>query len=744
MAKKKGDKIPFDKKYIKTKLGVIQVLLGLVGIAIAATMFKTMVFEREHWIGVRKSFELDSVDLKPMRGNILSTNGELMASSLPNYKVHFDFIACVPNKPKEGAKPKEIQEYDSLMRERKALIEDNIDTLARGLAEICPALDVEGYRKHLKDGLDGEKRYYDICPGYILNYIQFNRLMELPVFKSKVVRRKDNEIVFRSGIVAEERNNRKKPFGSLATKVLGNMYGAKDSAIYGLELAYDSLLRGEMGMMHQRRIRSKNVEIVDREPENGYDLISTIDISLQDACESALRAKLQELNAEFGVVILLETKTGDVKAMVNLERDSTDASSYREIRDWAMGAAMEPGSTFKTASIMVALDDGEISMNNTVDTGGGVYKMYGRFMRDSGWATYGGHGVIDVTHAMIYSSNVGVSRLIDSHYHNKPEKFVEGLKRVGIGADLGLSLQGVRKPMILGPSENKLWAAPSIPWMSIGYGTLIPPISTVTFYNAIANNGRMVRPRFARGYSRNGEIVEEFPVEVVKEQICKPQTLKDIQSILKQVVNDTRGTGKKARSKYFSVSGKTGTAQVAVNGSYAGGMHFVTFCGFFPSDAPQYTCLVSIETRAGGASGGGCCGPVFAQIADRVYSKVVTANIALARDSVSTLTPMVKNGNMTAAKKVLEQLSYNFVGAGGNNAFGQAETKDDNISFAPAPKYADDIMPDLTGMGARDAVFVLEHRGMHAVIHGSGRVKSQSLPAGAKIVKGKSVVLTMN
>ncbi|MCH5176436.1 MAG: transpeptidase family protein [Prevotellaceae bacterium] len=766
----------FDKKYISRKFPIVVSIAIVMCGFIFYYMLKTMTVEHDYWIEQNKEINKQTRKIKSaQRGNILSTNGDLMASSLPNYKAYFDFMAGVP---KDSRNKKAHVLYDSLYRVRKELLLSRMDSIAEGLAVICPAYDRSGkptrdkkyYKEYLMKGWEEAERvekiksdkiqrgdttwtsarlpyrHYDLCDGYLLNFLQYNQLKKLPVlcFKSRN----------RSGLIPEERNNRKKPFGLLANKVLGSLYGSnaqkaegKDgetndsiTAIYGLELAYDSVLRGRDGVSLLRRVRSHNVEIVEREPMNGDDLVSTIDVTLQDVCESALRKKLIDTDAEFGVVILLETHTGDVKAMVNLERDPFNETNYVERSDYAMGAAMEPGSTFKTASIMVALDDGVISINDKIDTGNGAWPMYGRWMKDSGGR---GHGVIDVTHAMIYSSNIGVSRLIDSKYHDNPDKFIEGLKRVGIGTPLGIPMRGLRDPQILGPKENKHWAATSIPWMSIGYGSMVAPMQTVTFYNAIANNGRMVRPRFARAISRGGNIVEEFPVEVIKEQICKPQTLKEIQGILKAVVNDERGTGKRARSKYFSVSGKTGTAQVLYKGNYKTGMHFVTFCGYFPSDAPKYTCLVSVQTRAGGVSGGGICGPVFAQIADRVYSKVVTADVATARDSLSIMVPNVKAGDGLAAQKVLNRLGVSYSGAVQSASLATAEIRGEGVDFTSVESNLE-TMPNLTGLGARDAVYAIESRGMKARLSGVGKVRSQSMAAGSKVVKGTVVRVELN
>lgn len=745
MAAKQKDTEKKKHKLIKTeKFPFVIIPLILVCIGILYCMVKTMTVEKERWVQMRKeNFEEDSVILKPQRGNILSSEGELLASSLPNYKVRFDFLSGIPSLPTDSATSQkahaeflEAQEKrDSLISKKDSVFTANLPSIASGLARICPALDSAGYVRHLTKGMELHARYYDICPGWILNYIQYNELRKLPLFNVKGK--------YSSGLIVEERNNRKKPFGSLARRTLGEMFGAKDSARSGLELAYDTLLRGKSGLLHRRRIRSRNVEQVDLPAQDGYDLVSTINVSMQDICESALRAQCQELKASFGVCVLMEVKTGDVKAIVNLVPDS--AGHYYEARNYALSALMEPGSTFKTASIMVALDDGEITMNDTVCTGIGIKNMYGAHMKDSSFGR-GGYGTLDVTGVMMHSSNIGVSTLIDRKYHNKPEKFIEGLHRIGIAEPLGLPFAGMVNPQIYGPDSKTIyWSRPSLAWMSIGYGTQIPPISTVTFYNAIANGGRMVRPRFVRGIARNGEMVKEFPVEVIKEHICKEQTLKDIQGILYKVVNEKGGTGKAARSKHFNVSGKTGTAQVATAGGYGSrSEHLVSFCGYYPSEKPQYTCIVSIRTSAPGASGGRMSGSVFAKIAERVYSKQVSTNIVLARDSLSVFVPEVKNGAVQPTENLLSLMGIHFQSTPkDSNSWAQMQTSGNDVTFRPI-ETKPDRMPDLTGMGARDAVYAIESRGMRAKVRGYGRVKSQSLAAGSRIRRGGTVTIDMD
>lgn len=689
-----------------------------------------MIVNREWWNEIGKVKEFGVEPLKPERGNILSSDGnQILATSLPNWRIYVDFLAGDADK-------------DSVARmKRDSMWMANIDTISKEMAEICQIMTVKEYKEHLQTGLDKHSRYWEVCPGHILNYNQYKKMLTLPIFREK-----SRNV---SGISAYPYNNRDKPFGTLAKRTLGELYGAKDEARSGIELAYDSILRGKEGLHHKKKVFNKFLDIIDKEPEHGLDLVSTIDVTMQDICEKALHSKLIELDAMMGVVVLMEVETGDVKAIVNLEKGA-DGLFY-ERQNNALSALMEPGSTFKTASIMVALDDGVIKVTDHTDGNGGLYNFYGTIMKDHNWNTKGYHD-LDVPHVLMYSSNIGVSRFIDEHYHNEPEKFVEGLNRIGIGAPLGLPFAGTADPKIRMPKRDSKgtfknstnWSATALAWMSIGYETQIPPISTVTFYNAIANNGKMVQPRFVKGTSRDGVMVEEFPVKVIREQICKPQTLKDIQTILRRVVCDKEGLGKKAGNRYFDVSGKTGTAQIAGKHGYHGGQkeHLVSFCGYFPSDAPRYTCIVAIRHAFPISSGGGQAGPVFSEISQRVYSKNLTSNKSLAADSTSVFVPDVKTGDRNAAKVVLDELNIPVQGDG-NYQYASSAISGKGVCFKQVYTNESSV-PDVVGMCARDAIFALENKGVNVKLKGRGVVARQSIAPGGKIVKGKVITLELN
>jgi cell division protein FtsI (penicillin-binding protein 3) len=633
-----------------------------------------------------------------------------MASSIPEYKVYMDFQA--------GA------EDSTGVHKRDSIWAAEIDSICYGLNQIFPQKSaaefkahlLEGKRKVMKNGTVGA-RHWAFWPRRI-DYNTFCEVHELPIFREKL---------YKGGFHWETFNSRRKPFGTLAQRTIGEMYGAKDSAKNGLELSLDTLLRGKNGLMHRRKILSKYLDIPVLSPEDGVDVVTTIDVGMQDLAERALVDELKEINGEMGVAILMEVKTGDVKAIVNMTR-GLDGNYYEMVNN-AISYRCEPGSVFKVASFLVALDDGVIDTTMTIPTGCGVMEMHGRPMKDHNWRR-GGYGTINVARALEVSSNIGVSYLIDKYYGHNPKKYVEGLYRIGIHEDLKLPLVGYHPPMIRMPDtkttdRSKYWSKTTLPWMSIGYETQIAPINTVAFYNAIANNGKMMQPRFVKQLMKNGEVIREFEPVVLKERIAKPQTIKTMQTILEHVVS--QGLGKKAGSKSFKVAGKTGTAQVADQyGGYHSGItrYWLSFAGYFPADNPRYSCIVCIKKSGLPASGGGMSGVVFHHIAEGVMAQNLKRSAKDARDTTTLLKPHVKSGNIEAANNVLKGLGL----------------KDVVISQA---KTNNNIIPDVIGMGARDAVYLLETRGVKARIHGRGKVKSQSIYAGTAVKEGMICELYM-
>ena len=488
---------------------------------------------------------------------------------------------------------------------------------------------------------------------------------------------------------------------------------------------------------------NKYLNIVDRPPVDGCDIITTIDVDMQDICEKALVDKLKELEAVSGVAILMDVPTGDVKAIVNMTRGQD--GNYYEMRNLAISNLQEPGSTFKTASIMVALEDGKVTPDYIVDTGNGIKMMYGQAMRDHNWHR-GGYGAIDVNRIMEVSSNIGVSSIIDKYYKDDPQKFVDGLKRMSIDQPLHLQIPGEGIPNIKGPKE-KYFAKTTLPWMSIGYEVQLPPINILTFYNAIANNGKMVRPRFVTKAVKDGDTVEEFPVEVINEKICSDRTLEQIRTILRNVVG--HGLAKPAGSDQFNVSGKTGTAQISQGAAgYKSGVrnHLVSFCGYFPSEQPRYSCIVSIQINKGIASGGGMAGSVFGKIAERVYAKNLHFDLRNAVDSTTNVIPAVKAGNMNETGRVVEGLQIpvqkDFKLSASQTTWGHAQ-QSPNAVILQAGEDKMGLVPNVIGMGAKDAVYLLESKGLRVQLYGIGKVRSQSIAGGSRLVKGQTVALQL-
>lgn len=712
-----------NKKNILARYSIVVVLMALMGIAVVFKAAIIMFYEHDYWEEVASRLVRESVVIKPNRGNILSTDGQLMASSLPEYKIYLDYLVSEKN---EKSRLEKQFKKDSIFKA-------NLDSICLGLHEIFPDKSVAFFKNHLMEGFKKRRRSWQVYPGRV-SFIQFQQAKKLPVFR---------EDKYKGGFYEQALQRRKKPFGSLASRTIGDLFiDTNEVAKNGVEMAFDTLLKGVNGVARRQRVRNLNLDIVEQEPVDGCDIVTTIDVSMQDIAEKALLDKLKELNASVGVAILMEVATGEIKAMVNMQKAGN--GNYYEMRNSAISDMLEPGSTFKTASIMVALEDGYITPHTTVDTGNGIMKMHGSFMKDHNW-NRGGYGVIDVTRILEVSSNIGVSCLIDKYYQNQPQKFVDGLKRMSIDQPLHLQIPGEGKPNIRGPKE-RYFAKTTLPWMSIGYETQIPPLNILTFYNAIANNGCMVRPKLVKAAVKDGRVVREYPTEVINPKICSDKTLSEIRTILHSVV--ANGLAKPAGSKQFAVSGKTGTAQISKGsqGYKSGPMNYlVSFCGYFPSEAPKYSCIVSIQKPGYPASGGGMAGPVFSKIAERVYAKNLNLDIKHAIDSTSNVIPDVMKGDLSRAELVLSDLEVPITLQGDvNNAWGVASMDSVSVSLVVDEKtVSDDRVPNVVGMGARDAVFQLERRGLKVRVAGVGKVRSQSIPSGNKVVKGQIVLLTM-
>lgn len=725
----------FDSKHIMPRYSLVAVALSVVAVAVIAKALYVMTVKREYWMEVADRVKKDSVIVTPMRGNILSCDGQLLASSLPEYKIYFDF--------------EQIHQAGN-----DSLWDAKLDSLCLGLHTIFPDKTAQQFKSDLTKGFNtrvksgshkGEKtRYWPIWPKRI-DYNTYTEVLRLPFL---------NQPSNLSGLGKEEIAARESPYGTLAHRTLGDTYKEKDGGRtprFGLELSYDSLLRGTNGIVHRRKVLNHFLNITDTPPVNGYDIITTIDVGMQDLAERAVIEKLREIDGNVGVAIVMEVKTGDVKAIVNMERCSD--GQYRELQNHAVSDLMEPGSVFKTASVMTALEDGVCDTSLVCPTGNGVWEVYGRQMKDSHWRS-GGYGNISLGRAFELSSNIGISYMADKFYHNDPQKFVRGIWRTGINdPNIKIPIPGHAVPKIRMPKKAPNgqwlnWSKTALLWMSIGYETQIPPIYTLTFYNAIANNGTMMQPRFVKGVIKDDGTTEEFEPVVVKgrEHIASEKTIKIMQDLLHRVV--VNGTGKKANSSDFWVCGKTGTAMISKNGVYGGANHLLSFAGWFgKQDQPYYSCIVCIQ-KTGLPAYGWMSGEVFKQIAEGVMSKYVRYYAADAADGAPAM-PNVKGGDILSADYVLRTLgiktdaNFKTVTPDGAPVWGMALTRSNGVYLKQAPAAGKGTMPDLRGMGARDAVYMAESRGLTCLVQGRGKVTRQSIAPGETIRKGQICTITL-
>ena len=731
---------PIDKKIVSRYFSII-LLMALVGILILIKAMSVMVFERNYWNEVASRYVTDSVSIPARRGDILSDDGQLMASSMPQYTLYMDFW---------------VSDVDEVRRAkaqmcRDTMLRNNLNEICRELHEVLPDKSVEEFKRTFRDGMKAKEtrsrgyRHWAIYGSRRISHAQYKQIMNNTILGQNATT---------LGLYTENNTERIKIFGSLARRKLGDVYAKVDSAKNGIELAYDDYLRGEPGLGHQKKVNRERLTIVDVPPVNGFDVQTTLNVEIQDIAEKALLDVLHTQNTKYngdartGVVVVMEVATGDIKAMVNMSRAGD--GKYYELKNHALADILEPGSTFKTASLLVALDDKKISFTDSVDACRGLYKFGKVTMKDHNWDRPSAYGMLSVPQVLMYSSNVGTARLINENYHKEPEKFVEGLHRMGLATHFPL-LPGTGKPVIRKPGEKRnYWSLTTLPWMSIGYETQIAPINIVSFYNAIANGGTFMKPRLVSAILEDGRVVKEFKPEVLIDRIASKQAISDITKMLEMVVNEPTGLGRQAKSDNFLVAGKTGTAQIASGGQLRGGGHQLSFCGFFPADKPKYTCIVSVQTKGGLISGGGVAGVVFGEIAQRVMARDDRLDIEELRDSIVNEIPSVLGGNIADARYVLDKLDIPVVWdaaasyQSGKSVWGTATSSTTGVTLGDGTFDASfSKVPNVKGLGAKDAIYLLESCGLTVRLSGKGKVHSQSIIPGSSVRKDQIIYLTL-
>lgn len=728
MTKEKDDSRQLEKKRVSRKYLTLFLLMLVWGILIVAKMLFVMFGERQYWNEVERNMTPENRVIEPRRGNILSDDGLLLASSMKQYRVFLDFKAV--GKDDDPRTKKDQMRKDTLFTRHLA-------EFSRQMHDIFPQYSVQDFADHYQKGFDAKSHSWLLLPGssrnsYPISYNQYKSLLKTVWLKPRY------EMWFYS---AESKISRQKPFGALASRTIGSMYEAKDSAKNGLELSFDSLLRGVPGRGHQEKVQNVTRMVADLPQIDGCDVHTTINVDMQDIAEVALRKVMDAHNAASGIVVLMEVKTGDIKAMASLTK--TGPGQFEEIQNNAVREIYEPGSTFKTVSMMVALDEGKVSMTDSAYCENGVYYGYGGAkMTDShsyGWLT--------LPEIIMHSSNIGTSKLIHAAYKDNPQAFVDGIYRTGINTHFDLQLTGTAAPVI---KRDGYWDATRLAWMSTGYNTQLPVINTLAFYNGIANDGCMVAPRLVTSVTRDGEVVKEYPVEVVVRHMCKDETLKNLKYML-ELVTQKGGTGSNASSKYFSVAGKTGTAQLSQGAAGYhgnGSKHHVSFCGYFPADKPQYSCIVSIRTDGGGGGGGTWAAPAFHEISEKVMASRNLRDIKEAYDSTRQFIPKVLPGDLAKASTVLKGLGKKDLMRRADRMVADSVwgtvSSDSGRYVMNYLEYAEGLVPDVRGMGASDALYLLERMGMRVSIEGVGKVKSQVPGRNTRFRKGDKIQLTLS
>ena len=577
------------KKEIVWRVGVIYMVMLSFAFLILGKIIYLQIIEGGKWKEKAQTLTLKDITIESNRGDILATDGRLLASDVPYYEIRMDTRSTGMD---------------------DASFNKNIDSLAFCLSDLFRDKSAIQYKNELvKARKDGE-RFHLIKRR--VNYNQLKKLKTFPLFRLGQ---------YKGGFIALQTNLRIQPHGSLASRTIGRTTKGEGGNVVGIEGAFDKELKGVEGVRLMQRINGNIWMPVhdgnEVEPKDGMDVVTTIDVDIQDVAESALLKQLMRHEAHHGTAVLMEVSTGEIKAMANLERNSK--GQYKESYNYAIGESRAPGSTFKLASVIALLEDGFVDLDDTLNTGDGVIQYYDKKITDT---KPGGHGILTVQEIFEVSSNVGISKLVTNYYSGAEEKFINRLYSLNLNNRLGISIKGEGEPEIKYPGD-KLWSGVSLPQMSIGYEVRLTPLQTLTLYNAVANDGKMVKPKFAKALMYHGDVVKTFDTEVLKQSICSRSTLRKVKKMLEGVVE--RGTARNLKNENYKIAGKTGTAQIAsLETGYTVKSKIsyqASFAGYFPADNPKYSCIVVVNAPSRNVYYGNLvAGPVFKEIADKVYA----------------------------------------------------------------------------------------------------------------------------
>jgi len=692
------------KKSILLRVRVAFLFVFLFAIAVVVKTGHIQIAEGEKWAKLGERISFDYKRVKATRGNIYSDNGSLLATSLPFYKVAFD--ATLP---------------------KDEVFNKGVDSLAYHLSTFFKDKPQVEYKRMLKDARASNKQYIIINRKQI-DYQDKKIMMSWPIFR---------EGRLRGGAVFEKVDVRYRPFSNLSRRTIGFVNENDKGA--GLEYSFNAQLGGQDGYAYYQKIAggiwkpvfdANNTKAVD-----GLDLQTTLDINLQDVAETALHKAMLQHDADDGLIVVMEVKTGEVKAISNLSSDG-HGGLYEKF-NFAAAGLFEPGSTFKLVTMMALLEDTNVELTDSIDTGNGEFTFYNKTVRDH---EEGGLGVVSVQEAFEHSSNVAMAKLVDKHFGLKPQKFVDYVDKLKLSKPLGVQIVGEPIPKIKRPGE-KGWSGISLPWMAYGYGFEVTPLHTLALYNAVANDGEMIKPVFVKSINRADEAEESFETEVLNPKICSGKTLEKLKNLLLGVVE--RGTAKNIKGTHYKIAGKTGTAQILEHGRYTK-KYITSFVGYFPVEEPKYSAIVLIKNPRGWYQyGSNVAAPVFKEVADNIYARDIELHEAMDEKKFTKhdLLPVIRGGNQEELTLLCNEL-----GISNHSRTEEPWVKSARVVDGVQWKKAIEgrgITPDVMGMTFRDAVYLLEKSGLTVFYEGKGRVKQQSIMPGARVGKGDRIYLQL-
>ena len=709
------------KKDILWRVYMSFIGIMLLGLLILGKAVYIQQAQGDKWLAMAKAQEQKFFDIQAERGSIYSDDGSMLSISVPYFDIYVDFKA------------------DGLRADKGKLFRENLDSLSYFLSKFFRDKPASLYKKELQLGYRLKDRYFLLRKN--LSYNEYKQVKKFPL-----LRLDPNK----GGMILNMESKRLAPYGLMANRTIGlaREYQDADGSIHhsnvGLELSYDSILKGEGGKRLMQRISPGvyiPVEGTQVEPRQGRDIQTTLNVNIQDIAQNALQKMMVANSCVSGTCIVMEVATGQIKAMANLGKNAD--CSYSERMNYAI-EAKEPGSTFKLATMIALLEDGLANNNSLVDLENGKWEVNGKWVYDSEIHTV---RMTTLREAFKRSSNVGMAKMIMKHYEAEPTRFIDHLKKLHLHQRTGIDLKGEAGPVLRNPEDKRNWSRLSLPWLSFGYGVNVSPLQTLTLYNAIANNGVMVKPYLVSSIQENGLEIERFSPSIVEDRIVSTATLNALKSCLVGVCHEDGGTAYSLfKDCPYKVAGKTGTSLVAKpHRGYKDNIHQSSFAGFFPADHPKYSCIVVIENYPGAKNyyGGKIAAPVFKEVADKLYALEINENNYHRQANRTDSATYFFAGEMKAIKEVFKSLGWKYRDSAADSEWGQVYAKQGQPVVA-GQTLVKKLLPEMKGMGMKDAVFLLEKMGLEVTVRGRGRLVYQSLPPGSAVRKKEKIQLEFN